>query len=215
VILPALSEVEAVNKTHLGDALDFWKGRVISLLHRSLNDLHVVPMFTDEDITNVWPEEHLRMYARLLGVRMDRILQPTTPFSAATRKTYFSNLGLSDRADVFLDPDTGVQPAASKATTKHVCFVDLAQLFAGAPRRLVLVYQHRPRSSPHDWADRSSMRVTSDQRVSGCNAFAYFSVNVAMLFVSRDENRLQQILADLQNVCPRSRMTRLHLRAGA
>ena len=57
-----------MNLVYLGDALDYWKGCIIKELDGCLNDLHVIPMFTDEDIHSNWPISRLRFYAQLLHV---------------------------------------------------------------------------------------------------------------------------------------------------
>ena len=176
-----------MNLKHLGDALDYWKGGIIGRLQANLSDIHVLPMFTDAPGT--WTSNRLKLYADLVGVDVSNILQQQTPFSSASRKTYFGNLGISDDIDLLVDPDTGIEPNSRNDET-HIRLLELGLLLPRGCSRLVLVYQHSPRRKINNWCDDSIQRVVNNSYTEGSLIFAYLAGNVAMLFMSRNYQRL-------------------------
>jgi hypothetical protein len=181
---------QGVNIAHLGDALDHWKGSMIEMLGDSLRDLHVVPMFTDNDPAACWTEVHLELYTRLLRVSRDRIMLCHTPFQQSNRRDYFSELRLPAEADVFLDPDTGIAPDG-RGTAKHVRPQDLATVLPAGSRRIVLVYQHSSHS--RDFVEKALRQVVDSPRLSGVGAIAYDAGTVAMIFAARHQPRLIEL----------------------
>lgn len=207
-MLSAMKGHATVNQRHLGDALDHWKGSVIGLLDAALRDVHVIPMFTDEDPVASWSEAHLRLYARLLRVPRDRIMHSHTPFCASNRADYFSTLRLSANADAFLDPDNGIAPEGG-GHSKHVRPNELATLLPVDSRRIVMVYQHSFRT--HDYVEVSLRRVVDSRSVVGTAAFAYHAGAVAMIFASRCRPRLIEIHKAMTRVLEcTSRITEIH-----
>jgi len=93
---------------HLGDALDFAKGKVVKLVMPLLNGPMVVPMLTDQPD---WGRRHFALYSEILGVPTRRILLRNQMFAAHQRVEYFRNVleRLHPYTAVFLDPDTGLR----------------------------------------------------------------------------------------------------------
>lgn len=175
-----------MNLEHLGDALDHWKGGVIELLRDSLRDLHVVPMFTDNDPA-VWNETRLKLYVRLMRVPRERIVGCDQPYHTRERHKYFAGLNLPATADVFVDPDIGIS-SASCGTCRHIRMDDLDRIL-GDSQRVVLAYQHVHRIL--DSVNQSLGRVV--ESLKGTSAFAYNVGPAAILFISRAEARLSDL----------------------
>src|SRR5207245_9136426 len=96
---------------HLGDALDHWKGSTIERTQAALVDVHVVPMFTDlVQPGDPWNTETLSLYASLLRRPLETILLGDRRFDDFSRAAYFGDDRLVGDFDVFLDPDTGIEP---------------------------------------------------------------------------------------------------------
>ena len=112
-----------MNRAHLGDALDHWKGSVIELIGDK--KLQVVPLLTDPDR---WTQENLETYARLLRRKPEDVLKSGKGdlFSSSTRHRYFCDLG---EHDLFLDSDTGIAPD-EKAQKQHVRPSEIAGLIS-------------------------------------------------------------------------------------
>jgi len=172
-----------MNRAHLGDALDHWKGSVIEL--NGGKDVRVVPMFTDN---NPWSEEQIEAYARLLRLNRGHVLNKATPFTVKTRHDYFSDLG---EDDLFLDPDTGI---ARKPGPRHIGCREISDLLPVTSSRMILIYQHASRSKK-GLTDKLDLL---SHCLKGCEMFAYNSGSVAMVVISRDSTRLQQALARLK-----------------
>jgi hypothetical protein len=179
-----------MNLTHLGDAFDFWKGGVIGALAGlgHLQDVHVLPMITDWPIRERWQDGHFALYAALLGVARERVLRQDVEFTTETRADYFRidpHLG-----DVFVDPDTGIEPT-TRGGTEHMRRQEIAMLLPAEASRIVLVYQHAYRKD--DYAAATLKQIAADDCLRGCHAFAYKGGNVSMIFVSRDGARLATV----------------------
>jgi len=176
-----------MNLTHLGDALDHWKGSLIELIGGK--NLRVVPMFTD-----TWNAQQIEAYARLLHVRPEDVLKRDTCFSSKSRKGYCCDLG---EYDLFLDPDTGIA-ADNKASEKHVSSTEIAGLLSVAPSRLLLIYQHASRKK--DGIREKINLLRSAEGLKGCDIFAYDSGAVSMVVMSRDHERAHEALTRLKNL---------------
>jgi hypothetical protein len=131
-----------MNRAHLGDALDHWKGSVIEVI--SDKKLQVVPMLTDRD---QWTQEDFETYARLLHRKPEDVLKNGEGdlFSSRTRHRYFRDLvNMTGEHDLFLDPDTGIAPD-EKAQKQHVRPSEIAGLISQSRSRILLIYQHASR----------------------------------------------------------------------
>jgi hypothetical protein len=180
-------ERESMKLTHLGDALDHWKGSLIELIGGE--SVRVVPMLTDRDR---WTEQHIETYARLLHLKPENILKKEAGdlFSSKTRGTYFRDLG---QHDLFLDPDTGIAPDKKK---EHVSPSEIAGLLSGSASRMLLIYQHASRKKNGLREKLNLLRST--EGLTGCGIFAYDSGAVAMVVISRNRERNQEASARLK-----------------
>lgn len=181
-----------MNLSHLGDALDYWKGSVIEMMRDG--KLQVVPMFTD---LAEWAQEDIETYARLLHVEPDDILKRGKDdlFSNATRDNYFRNLG---EHDLFLDPDTGI--ALSRKAARYVVPSEIIGLLPESRSRVLLIYQHASRKANGVKEKLKSLRDT--ECLEGCVSFAYDCGAVSMVVISRSRKRTGKILAQLKWLSP-------------
>lgn len=168
-----------MNLSHLGDALDHWKGSLIEVIGDK--SLQVVPMITDRDR---WTQENFGTYARLLHRNPEDILKKEKDdlFSNRTRHGYFCNL---DEGDLFLDPDTGIA-RDEKVEKKHISFSEIAVLLSKSKSRMLLVYQHASRNK--DGVREKLQLLRKAEGLSACHMFAYDSGAVSMVMISGIRN---------------------------
>lgn len=178
-----------MNKKHLGDAIDYWKRAMLDLFGSEVKRLRVVPMFTD----GKWSRRDLDLYARVLHVKCPQILKHDKQFTHEGRRDYFASLNTAASYDVFLDPDTGVEPGCGSACERHVTVHELEQMLSTAPGRVLFVYQHAHRKN--DWASDALDRLAEINGTPRCWRFAYDAGSVAMLVVSRDKERVKRLHA--------------------
>ena len=153
-----------MNLGHLHDVFDHWKGSVIRTVVAVLHDLHVVPLCTGE----AWTQEERRLYAELMGVLLNHVLLPDQLFeNRAKRQAYFVPCQPDHKYDLFLDPDTGVEPD-SGCTRCHVTLDDLDYLLPQCSPGLVMVYQHSPRAGDNTEAVREKLRRMQQRGLSAC-----------------------------------------------
>ena len=177
-----------MNREHLGDAFDHWKGSMFRWLKPALHDLHVVPMFTDDDLAARWSEAHIGFYARLLGVTHDRVLQPNTRFEVRKRMDYFATVRPDAQVDLFFDPDTGIM-VDGRAGSQHVTPGELAAFLPRDSGRVVLVYQHAAHTK--DYLRATLTRIAEATGL--CGLLGYGAGSVAMICMARDEQRLSHL----------------------
>jgi len=170
---------------HLGDALDFWKGGFFKLLGNALNNFHVLPMFTDVNASDVWMGNCMHAYVTLLGVHKERILRSADQFKKedAGRIEYFEEINLDCDADLFVDPDTGIEPPGG-GDHRHIRVKGINVLLPNDSKRVLLIYQHRTHES--DWVENCLKKVSNHENL---KAFAYDAGGAAMIFVARRENQ--------------------------
>jgi hypothetical protein len=167
-----------VRRVWLGDALDFWKGAMLRVLHESappVPGVLVVPMFTDSG----WSAAEIETYARILDVPAASLLS-TAQLTKATRTGYFNSCA-GRQEDLFLDPDTGV--SLGKAGTSHVTPDEIHALLTAD--NVVAVYQHRPQRAPAGWLGCYVAVV----RGAGALTVSYQSAQVAMIFATKSPER--------------------------
>ena len=171
---------------HFGDALDFWKGAMLSGLQSSkvLHYLSVGAMPTDQ-----WKEPDWQIYARLLQVKDERVIRLS--FERYKRAAYFKELKkCTIDCDIFLDPDTGVS-TGSKGR-QYLYPKDMTELLNG--NNVVLVYQHAPRKGT--LGSRIEKIVGTVRSCCGdVECLSYQASQVAMLFFSKSSSRLNGIKA--------------------
>jgi len=181
-----------MNSEFLGDALDHWKGSIISILsdRQLLHNIAVEPMISD---VNCWSKEDLQTYRRLLKLESTNpICHELTTF-IGNRDDYLG--GVSRDGDVFIDPDTGI--ATGNASRKHIKVSELSSLLRNALKhdRVLMVYQHSARGSFHSRLDEVGHMVTNG--IPGVHYTVYECGRVAMFFISMNNERIQAIQAAL------------------
>jgi hypothetical protein len=198
-----------MNLGYLADALDHWKGCVIKEIDERLNDLHVIPMFTDEDIHSSWPNDRLRLYAKLLHVPQDKILQSDTRFTATTRQEYFAAIADDDQLrdkDFFIDPDIGIEPEKG-GNWRHIRLSDISALLRLGNKRVILIYQHASHRS--DWSNACLQRLVNYDDAGGINAFAYWAGAASMFLLSRDRRRMDSLHRSFSKVFYSRRLSQI------
>jgi hypothetical protein len=192
-----------LNSDHLGDALDHWKGSLISLLvsKQLLRSVVVEPMITDPQ---QWSTEDIQTYKRLL--RLEVIFHAGSTFPGGSREDYFNEV--PKEGDIFIDPDIGI--ARGRATKKHIKVPELIKL-TGESDRIVMVYQHsgqrgakqegQSNSNFNQWLRAIRNKLTADEpeaNVTNVHCIIYECHQVAMFFISRCRKRIDKIQTVLQ-----------------
>jgi hypothetical protein len=186
-----------LNSKYLGDALDHWKGSLISLLvsKQLLQSVVVEPMITD---SRPWSDDDFQTYKRLLGLKeTNQICHKESTFpggSSEEREDYFNKV--PKNGDIFLDPDTGIFTGIGRDSEpkKHIKVLELRKLL-GESKRVVMVYQHSGRSNFDQWLHAIGSKLTEDRTV---HCFVYECKQVAMFFISLKRNRIDEIQAVLK-----------------
>jgi hypothetical protein len=176
-----------VNSIHLGDALDHWKGALLSCLDREgvFDRLVAEPMLTDP---SNWREDDFTLYARLLQIAPDRVLRHAVTLKA-DRDTYFGEI--RHRYDIFLDPDVGVATYCVGDRAKYILPRELEEMLHGS--RLIAVYQHFRAAK----VDRRLKTIVT-HFPQGSSWASYGSPTVAMLLLSRDASRIRAAVEALR-----------------
>lgn len=179
----------------LGDALDIWKGRMIRLLTDGdpTRTTCVVPMRTDAS----WSSKQVTTYATLLAIERRDVIAMNHRYTWAEREQYFSTVisDLKDResCDVFLDPDTGLAP--TRGSRAHASYASVGRLVNQDSGRLVIVYQHRRRSS--GWLRALVDEASSAVGVSVCG---YDGGSAAAVCFARRARRISDVARRLQDL---------------
>ena len=175
-----------MNRKYLGDAFDHWKGSLFELLEgtHALRDLAVDPMASD---LAEWTPQDFSLFAKLLRVTPDQIVRHSHPLQDRTK--YFEEL--LHPGDLFLDPDTGIATGSVKNQTQYVHPMEVGNLIASRPDRIVTVYQHVR-------AQRVADRVDSVLAALAAHAKAkewcsYESGTVAMIFLAGEVERMKAV----------------------
>jgi len=174
-----------MNLRFIGDTQDHWKGSMIETLQRGdlMAGLMVDAMATDPA---VWEEEDWQLYSELLRVPRRRIVSHNALLSV-DRGGYFREI--PEGVDLFLDPDTGVATGKVQKRDQYIYPKELAGLLTLS--RVVAAYQHGGRSQI-----RPRLCTVVDAvgtQVPSLACVAYAATSVAMLFFSKDPDRIQPI----------------------
>lgn len=169
----------------LGDALDHWKGAVLSQAGSGcFRDLSIDAMLTD---TLLWQAPHLQLYANLLQVQVEQIIEHQANITNQ-RGAYFNEL-VGNNGDLFLDPDTGIRTGWVFHRERYIEPREVASLLAAAPARLLVVYQHVRQAHVRTRIGRvASVLCAVDAAVVGCSCE---SATAALLFLSHSPDRVQ------------------------
>lgn len=186
-----------MKREYLGDALDHWKGSLIFILRREgvINRIAVEPMLTDD---GPWCQQDMQTYRRLLNLgENDELCHADTTFhdNYVNRQQYFD--GVTEEYDLFLDPDVGI--SSRPKGRKYITIGDIVYLLTGGKSsgRVLMVYQHFPRRPFREWFPEIVEQINGEIQlpVPYC---VYEGQQVAMLFISRAENHIQEIHRVLQ-----------------
>jgi hypothetical protein len=172
----------------LGDALDHWKGSILSRLQNNgvIEDLAVDPMLTDAED---WHTDDFQLYAELLQIRVDRIIRHKTSLNE-DRNKYFAEIEHS--GDLFLDPDTGIATKKASPISNYIKIKELCYLLDSEPTRVLCIYQHVRAKETRDRVSElvSALQESIPNDVYSCS---YMSSSVAMIFVSLTLDRIKRV----------------------
>lgn len=174
-----------MNSEYLGDALDHWKGSLLSLLlHKGLiRNVLVEPMITD---AQPWDVDDIDTYRRLLSLGAGCTVCHGQSIFTGSRNDYFN--GVPQNGDIFVDPDTGI--AVNDASRKHIKVREIERLL-GQSDRVVMVYQHSNRG---DFRQRLSDLKAQIAIVNpSVHCTVYQCGGVAMFFISLNRGRIDDI----------------------
>jgi hypothetical protein len=183
----------AMHIKHIADALDSWKGWLLSRALPELRELRVVPMLTD---AVDWTAAHHRLYARMLGVPTTSILLRHVPFTHGERAAYFGKrqlIALGGDVDLFLDPDTGLWRDGKRVAPEDRCkFVktgEIGRLLAPGANRTVIVY----RQGRETMTDFSTHLQSHARFIGQCYALGVRGGSVTAALFSRSRHRLNRL----------------------
>ena len=185
-----------MQRDFLGDALDFWKGDLLSRLEagRVANDVHVLPMLTDAP----WVQPELDTYASLLRRRTEQIILAQVRFGTGSRSSYSSDANRVWAGDIFVDPDIGVHDAGgSECVRLDELRVLLDPGKLAATDRLLIVHQHRGQRQTRDAAIESWQKRIAPLGVPTC---ILSCEQVGLFFVSRAESRIAELRRFLEKM---------------
>jgi len=170
-----------MNSSHLGDALDYWKGAIVERLTQAglLKSLAVDPMLSD---TDDWNEESFQLYADLLNIQPSQIIRHSEKLWN-DRIAYFKEI--NHHGDLFIDPDIGVKLTNAKSK-KHLQVRELKQLLVNGG--VVIVYQHIRGITVHE----KIAQITKNLNLSAFYC-TYKSPSVALIFFSLKFRRVEAI----------------------
>jgi hypothetical protein len=184
-----------MNRVHLADALDYWKGGMIQILKAELNDLAILPMITDNE---KWAAGEIAAYSEILGRDPDEILLADVSFNRRRGQPYYfrRNQVRDHHGDLFVDPDTGIEPDGGP-DRKHITIAEIEILFPlDDSQRLVMIYQHATRenvATQRGQLTKVIRRIVDHNGLSGIRCCVYVGQQVLMFFLSRSQCRINSI----------------------
>jgi len=182
-----------MNLNYLGDSMDFWKGAVFVRLQEGgiLEDFAVDPMLTD---AKDWHTADFHLYADLLQIRPNQILRHKSTLSEY-RKRYFDEI--RHAGDLYVDPDTGIAPKHAGPAENYVRIGEIHKLLNSPSTRVLCVYQHvRAKKTRARVIELFAALRELNANIYSCS---YESPNVAMLFLSLEQNRINQMKKYFRN----------------
>ncbi|MGD0275598.1 MAG: hypothetical protein ABSB79_06025 [Syntrophales bacterium] len=142
-------------------------------------------MITDPKI---WTNKQLGLYATLLNLTNNRILNYDKIFKGAPRIKYFQSI--NHTGDLFIDPDTGIA-TGKKITPKRIFIDEIDLLLKKNSDRVIAIYQHNARGKMSDRLNEVIKHILKKIRDLYCTY--YMSSNVAMIFISKNGVRIKKI----------------------
>ena len=193
-----------MNLKYLGDALDHWKGSLFEYLVNEgvLHEFAVDPMASD---LLEWDETDYSLFARLLRIKESQIILHRVPLR--DRGRYFAEI--THKGDLFLDPDTGIATNRGGKEEQYIRPREVASLLGDVPSRLLAVYQHVRAQKVMVRVDTCIATVAMD--IENFGWCSYESGTVAMLFLSRREDRTQVVAKALEYLLGRHAVQRVRV----
>lgn len=176
-----------MNLRYLGDALDHWKGSLFERLQRAklLRAFAVDAMATDAED---WQATDLALFADLLRLEPRQILSHRQ-ILGTERAAYLGEI--THEGDLFLDPDTGIATGKVSNPSQYLFAREIHEMLRRQPTRILAVYQHIRAQKTRDRLQRVVTAMTLPNQPFSC--CSYESGTVAMLFLSRDGDRLDAV----------------------
>jgi len=189
-----------VNTKYLGDNLDLVKRVHFQVCTPYLHNLLVEPLITDSE---QWTENALATYATCLGILPNQVHREGEKRWRNTRRgkraKWLESLG-SHYGDLFLDPDTGIDPSKKRGNRRHVPPDSVCALLDGCEgERIVMVYQHTPQRMGSEMQGlvrvaRKRVKSVGDEEA-GVYSLAVLGQHATMLYFSKAPHRLAPIRA--------------------
>lgn len=176
-----------MNLCYLGDALDHWKGSLFEGLRRAnlLCDFAVDRMVTD---AKPWQAADCELFARLLRIEQNQVVGHQHSL-VEERADYFQEI--EHQGDIFFDPDTGIATYRVKNVSQYLCPAELHDLLSQQQWRVIAVYQHIRAQRTRERLEKVVSVLRRPGQPFAC--CSYESSTVAMLFFSRDLERVNNI----------------------
>lgn len=188
---------------YLGDALDHWKGSIFAELQTTdiLRDFAVDPMVGD---AASWKATDWSLLSKLLKVQQQQILSHGLTLDD-DRCAYFKEV--THTGDLFLDPDTGIATGRVKNPTQYLFPAEIFQLLDAHEPRLLVVYQHIRAQKTRTRLEKIISVLRHHSSEFAC--CSYESSTVAMLFLSRDVQRVKHVSEYFQKMLGRHSANRI------
>lgn len=200
-----------MRREYIGDNLDMVKRIHLRDCRLPFKNLIVEPLITNEE---PWQDMDFSVYADCLGVDVTQIRrgdnQPWTELHPA-RRTDWLQEHQSHHGDIFLDPDSGLDPP-SGGNLRHVPTAAVQGLLAreiGA-HRIVMVYQHMPQRTGAAIGQlatvvRNRVSAVRDQN-RGIHAFAVLGQHATMIYFSGNRDRIGLVKEAFEWLGPTKRL---------
>lgn len=143
------------------------------------------PMLTDPDD---WHTVDFQLYADLLQVRPDQVLKHKRRLMGE-REEYFNEV--AHKGDLFVDPNTGIALRTRGNIENYIKIKEIHQLLGERFSRILCVYQHISREKTKDRVGKIIAVLKESDSKSYC--CSYETSIVAMLFISKKKNRIEQM----------------------
>ena len=192
---------------YIGDALDHWKGSILEDLQKAnlLRYLTVDAMASDAES---WVDDDWVLYARMLRICKQQIMSHQNHLSNE-HSVYIEEI--IHKGDLFLDPNTGIATCPVKKTSRpdYLLMSDLRKLLRHDDSRVIAVYQHVRGQQTRCRLNRivSDLQELDGSFVCG----SYESSVVAMMFLSRNVQRVEFITNHFRALLGRHADNRVHL----
>jgi hypothetical protein len=155
---------------------------------------------------SAWQEEDWALFANLLRVGRAQLINHSRQLKT-DRQAYFNEI--NHRGDLFLDPDTGIATGRVDGVSQYFFPKELLSLLDLEQTRIIAVYQHVRAKKTRDRLEEVIAVIRNhDAQFSSAS---YESGTVAMLFFSRNSDRVRSVVTHFQSVLGRHASGRINL----